>query len=184
MDPDQFRKNRVKINQLCEAVQTCADASDAEAAKKKLSQAETTLEELTPQAEGEIQERSVKNLGIKINAAIGIIAKIKPPKRPRRAKAVAPGEIIEWTEKRLSSLSETYLSNVFENMKSDETSQVCFSTSGKGVRSSYQVSFEKGSSISFSGSSHKPLKRKLPTSAQKISKPFSLSTIKSIVDGK
>ena len=185
MDPDQFRKARIKINQLCETIRTLADENNAELSKKKLVQSSALLEDLIPQAEGEIQKRSVKNLGIRINGVSALIDKIKiPKKKAARSKNAAPEQIIDWNEAHLSSLSENYLSKVLTNMETGSDSQVCFSTTGKGIRASYQVAFGDGKSSAFSGSSHKPLKKKLSNSAQKISQPFSLEYIKSIVKQK
>lgn len=178
MDPDQFREVRVKISQLYDNVMILAEENDAQASKDKLSQAIVLLDGLTPQAEGDIQERSVKNLGMKYNALSGLIDKIKVTK-----KAV-PESYIDWNEEHLLSLSGNYLSKVIANMGSDKISQVCFNTKGNGIRASYQIDFGNGKCPAFSGSSHKQLKRTLLDSGQKISQPFSLSDLESIIKKK
>ncbi len=184
MDPDQFRKARIKINQLCEAIRTLADENNAELSKKKLNQSKTLLEDLGPQAEGEIQERSVKNLGIRIKSVSVLIDKIKIPKKKKARKKAGPEQIIDWNEAHLLTLSDNYLSKVITNMETSNDSQVCFSTTGKGIRASYQIAFGDRKSSAFSGSSHKPLKKKLSSSGKKISQPFSLEYLKSIMERK
>ncbi|MFH2092965.1 MAG: hypothetical protein ABIJ31_11435 [Pseudomonadota bacterium] len=178
MDPDQFREIRVKISQLCDNIITLAENNDAQTSKNKLSQANVLLDGLTPQAEGEIQQRSVKNLGLKCNALSAMIDKIKVTKK------AAPDSNIDWNEAYLSSLPGNYLSKVFANMGSDKTCRVCFSTAGSGIKASYQIDFGDGKCPAFSGSSHKELKRTLLQSSQKVSQPFSLSTIESIINKK
>lgn len=185
MDPDQFRKTRITINELCVDIKFFADKNDAETSNKKLSRANLLLEKLLLQAEGEIQERSVKNLRFTINAASALIDTIKPGKKPSaKANNPTPTEIINWEEESLSQLPDTFLSRVLTSMNSDQDSKVCFSTIGKGIKPSYQIYFTDGKSSPFSGTSHKPLKRKLPNTPDKISQPFSLSIIKSIIEKK
>lgn len=182
MDPDKFRKTRIQINQLCEEIRILSDKNDAEASLKKLNQAGLLLEELAPQVEGEIQKRSVKNLGMKMNAASSMIDKIKTNKKSGRSENAAG--LIKWDEARLSELSPDYLSKALVNIGPKKDCKIRFSTTGKGVRPSYQIDFENGESSAFSGSTHKPLKRLVPKGSQKISQPFPVSVIKSILSKK
>lgn len=185
MDPNQFRETRIEISQLCESIQALTDINDEETSKKKIDQAGVLLKGLTPKAEGEIQERSVKNLGLKIKAATSLIDKMKTTKKPSaKSKNAIPVEIIDWNEERLSTLSNNYLSKVLTNKGSDKDPEIRFGTIGKGVRPSYQIYFENGKSSAFSGSSHKLLKKKLPKSSQKISQPFPFSILESIIKKK
>lgn len=179
MNPDKFREARIKINELWKSIAILAGENNAEEAKKEFSRAGVLIDKLTPKAEGEIQERSVKNLGIRLKTISVLIDKIKAPK-----KKAAPLVLIDWNEERLSSLPANYLSKVLANMGIGEDSQVCFSAIGKGIKSSYQIDFGNGESSAFSGSSHKPLKKNLPTGTKKVSEPFSFSIIKSMFDKK
>jgi dsDNA-binding SOS-regulon protein len=185
MEPNQFRETRLKINQLCDDVELFADKSDADASKDALEKANELLTALTPEAAGEIQERSVRNLGLKIKVAKTLIKKIKPKKAASRKTGPAvPKEYIDWTVDRLETLSANYLSRVFANMDSSNETGVYFSAVGKGVRPSYQIELKDGTKTAYSGSGHKPLKRNLPDNGKEISPSFSRSTIESILEQK
>jgi hypothetical protein len=184
MDPDQFRKNRIKIKTLCENIEILATEKDAETSKKQLGQAESLLDDLAPQVEGEIQERSVKNLGMRLNAASMLVDKIKQPKKAGKPRKTTPVNLIKWDEERLAQLPENYLSKVYDHMKSLDATRIYFSTTGKGIKASYKIESDNGSTSDFSGASHKPLKRKLPASGPKISSPFPFSIIQTIVQKK
>jgi len=183
MDPNQFREARVRINELCNNIAVLADKKDIETSKETYEKATQLLESLTPQAEGEIQERSVKNLGLKIKVADMLIGKIKPLRKKKPRKTV-PKVYIDWTMERLESLSSNYLAKVFANMGTNADTKVYFSATGKGVRPSYQVEASDQDDIAFSGSGHKPLKRKLPSGEKDLSPPFSRSVIESILERK
>ena len=180
MDPDQFRETRLKINGLNEAIRISAENKDKKTADTKFTQATDLLEELGTQAEGEIQQRSVQNLKNKLKFSSGLIEKIKTAKKTSSASGAF--EKIIWDEERLSHLSGPFLSKLFENMGTNPDAQVCLSTSGKGIKPSYQVEFGNGETIAFSGSTHKKLKRKLSRDPDKTSPPFSVSTIREILD--
>ena len=185
MDPDNFRRIRLKINDLNEDIKLYSEKNDAESSKNKLSQAQSLIEELKQEAEGEIQERSVKNLENKLKFSLILIDKIKPAKKPtKKSTKSAPVERIDWDTERLSLLSNNFLSKLLSNMEVNTASKVCMSTTGKGVKPSYQIDFGNGDVSAFSGSNHKQLKRKLPNSPDRISQPFSFSEIKSIFDSK
>lgn len=186
MNPDEFRKIRLEINKLCDEVEILSEKHDADACNKKIDRAGVCVETLTEQAEGEIQERSVKNLKYRIKYATLLTSKIKikPGKAAGASKISHSTPSIVWDENRLSSLSDNYLMKLLDNMASHEHSNVCFSTTGKGVKPSYQIDFGENQISAYSGSSHKKLKRNLPNGVNKISKPFSLQTIQSIIKGK
>ncbi len=184
MDPNKFREARVEISKVCEKIAVLVADKDGDAAKSDFEKANQLLDVLTPEAEGEIQERSVKNLSWKIKAASMAIDKMKPAKKPRKAKVLSPEDLIDWTEERLATLSDNYLGKVFANLGSDEGNTVFFSTTGKGVRPSYQIDFGTEGITAFSGSGHKPLKRILPGGPERISPPFSRSTIEAILNRK
>ncbi|MCF6247908.1 MAG: hypothetical protein L3J69_11160 [Desulfobacula sp.] len=184
MEPNKFREARIEIGQVCEHIAVLVANKEGEEAKSDFEKANQLLDTLTPKAEGEIQERSVKNLGLKIKAASMAIEKMKPAKKPRRARTLSPEEIIDWTQERLATLSDNYLGKVFANLGSDEGNIVYFSATGKGVRPSYQIDFGNKKITAFSGSGHKPLKRKLPGGTERISPPFSRSTIEAILNRK
>ncbi len=184
MDPNKFREARVEIGQVCAHIAELVTNKDGEAAKSDFEKVNQLLDVLTPEAEGEIQERSVKNLGLKIKAASIAIEKMKPAKKPRKARVLSPEELIDWTEDRLATLSDNYLGKVFANIGSDESNIVYFSATGKGVRPSYQIDFGNKEITAFSGSGHKPLKRVLPGGPERISPPFSRSTIEAILNRK
>ena len=185
VEPDQFRKTRIKINELNEDIKTLADKNDADSSKAKLSQAHSLLETLDQEAEGEIQNRSVKNLKSKLKFAAIAVGKIKPGKSTAgKSKKSGPTESIVWDNDRLARLSDSYLTRLMANAGENTDSQIYISATGKGVKPSYQIDFGSGKVFAFSGSTHKQLKRKLPGGPDKISKPFSLPTIQSILDGK
>lgn len=179
MDPDQFREIRLEINKLNEDIKISAEKKNQMAAFETLDKASTLLETLNEKAEGEIQSRSVKNLKIKLKYASALIEKIKTT--PKKSASI---ETISWDEERLAKLSGSFLAKLFDNMDSDTESQVCLSTTGKGVKPSYQIDFGNGNISAFSGSNHKKLKRKLPKTPGRTSPPFSFSNIKTILDNK
>lgn len=183
MEPNQFRETRQKITKLCDDIILYVDKKDVDASKDALEKADELLAALTPEAAGEIQERSVKNLGLKIKVAKTLAKKIKPGKSSqKKSRQSVPKETIEWTTDRLETLSENYLARVLANMASGNESKVRFCAIGKGVRPSYQVEPDDRDAIPFSGSGHKPLKRRLGDN--KLSPPFSRSVIESILERK
>ncbi len=182
MDPDKFRESRQEINRIYDHINTLIVEKDLEGSKEFYKKVNTKLEKLAPQSEGEIQERSVKNLSIKINALSIAIAKLKPKKAKKRKTPDTPP--IVWDEERVSQLSDAFLKKVKANMSEDQEASVCFSTTGKGVRPSYQIGFGNNETTAFSGSGHTPLKRLLAPAGSKdskISEPFSLENIDSIL---
>ena len=78
MDPNKFRESRQAINRLCKSADNLIEEKVMEASKEIYEEAYAQWEILNPLAEGEIQERSVKNLSVKINGLSMRIAKLKP----------------------------------------------------------------------------------------------------------
>ena len=185
MEPDKFRESRQAINRLCENINLLIDQKDLEASKDGFQEVASKLDMLKPQAEGEIQERSVKNLGIKLKGLSIFIAKLKPKKKPAKKggkKGTEPA--IVWDEERVGQLSPVFLKKVFTNMGGDTDARVCFGTTGKGIRPSYQVEFGNQDVKAFTGSGHKPVEKPLSTGSKKVSQPFPRSLIDSILNGK
>ncbi|MCG8566994.1 MAG: hypothetical protein MI747_18125 [Desulfobacterales bacterium] len=127
------------------------------------------LDELTPQAEGEIQERSVKNLGIKLKILNGRLDKLKTK---RAASASRDRSGIIWDEKRIAELATPFLEKVLANTGDDSDSRVCFGTSGKGIRPNYHIHFGSGEKTSYSGSNHKPDGKAVVDKPKKMSSLF------------
>jgi hypothetical protein len=168
----------VAINQKCDEITDLIDKKDREESLNIHNKVSFMLDKLTPDAEGEIQERSVENLSFKLKALLTLIEKIKPVKTPRSTVKSDP---IVWNEKRLEELSTGYLSKVVSNMGEDKKAAVCFSTAGKGIRPSYQIEFANQDVVAFSGSDHTPLKRRFAAGSSKMSEYFSHSVIGSIL---
>ncbi len=181
MEPNKFRESRLKINQMVQDTITIIDQNELDASNEAFQEVSSVLDILTPQAEGEVQERSVKNLRIRVNALTPLIAKIKPKKKPRKPKVVQPS--FEWDDEHVGQLSPAFLKKVLKNMSDDKDATVCFGTTGKGIRPSYQINFSDKNSTSFSGSSHNSLKKSLSAGAKKVSNPFSYELIQSILNG-
>lgn len=183
MEPDKFRKSRQAINQICKNMNEFIDQKSLEDSKECYEEACSKLDVLKPQAEGEIQERSVNNLSMKINALSNHMGKLKPKKSaPRAGKIAKPS--IEWDEERVGQLSPVFLKKLIKNMGKDTDAKVCFGTTGKGIRPSYQIEFGNQETTTFSGSGHKPQEKLLSGSTQKISQPFSYGVIDSILTKK
>lgn len=182
MEPNKFRESREAIKQLCQIISHSIEKKDLEASKEIYEKAFARLEDLKPQAEGEIQERSVKNLGVKMHILQIYMNKLKPAKKKSR-KAVKKGAIpaIVWDEKKLEQLSVDFLKKVLSNMANDADSTVCFGTTGKGIRPSYRIEFSNQKSVSFSGAGHGPLSKQLPKNTKKTSDPFPFNLIESLV---
>lgn len=182
MDPDKFRKSRQEINRMYKKIMALIDQNELESSKERHQEVSDHLDKLTPQAEGEIQKRSVKNLSVRLHSLSIQIDKLKPAKKPagsRRKKEATPA--IVWDEERLGQLPEAFLKKVFQNMGNDADATVCFGTTGKGIRPSYQVVFGDKKGTAFSGSGHNPLKKPLSKASKKISQPFSHGVIDSIL---
>ncbi len=174
MEPDQFRESRLAINAICNKILKMLEEKNAEKAKTFHVQAKEQLDQLSPQAEGEVQERSVKNLDSKVNMLGMQIQKIKPGSSGSKSKKSAS---IVWDEERIASLSPNFLMKVIENMGTGEHATICFGTSGKGIRPNYQILLGPEKSMAYNGSSHKPLAKPMDAKAGKLSRPFARKII-------
>ncbi|OGR12164.1 MAG: hypothetical protein A2277_10955 [Desulfobacterales bacterium RIFOXYA12_FULL_46_15] len=179
MEPDKFRESRHAINRLCENLSLLIEQNAVDASRECCQKAQAQLDLLIPLADDEIQQRSVKNLGLKIKHLISLINKIKVKKIP--ASGAGKNEVIpvEWNEDRIKQLSPSFLKKVSANMQKDLNASVCFDITGKGVRPSYQIRFGNQETATFSGSAHKLKGNSLSGSPNKISRPFSRMVIDS-----
>ena len=183
MEPNKFRESRLSINRMYDKIDQLIEKNAVEESKSSLEQANADLDALRPEAEGDIQKRSVKNLAIRLNHLDTRIQKLKT-KRTVSSKAGGGKAAIEWDEGRISQLAVSYLENVYANMKGDEASRVLLGTTGKGIRPNYRIEYSDGRVSGFTGSGHKPQKDQ-PAAAQKnLSDPFPCKVIKSILDAK
>ncbi len=174
MEPDQFRESRVAINRLCDNILQMIDAKKTEKAKSYHNEASEQLDQLRSQAEGEVQERSIKNLASKVNMLSMQIQKIKPGASAAKRKK---SQRIEWDEKRIASLAPNFLLKLLENMGTHKHVTVCFGTSGKGIRPNYQILLGPEKSMAYSGSSHKPLAKTMDAKSGRLSRPFTRNVI-------
>ncbi len=184
MDPNKFRESRQAINRLCKNIDNLIEEKSMEASKEIHEEVYAKWEILNPQAEGEIQERSVKNLSVKINGLSMRIAKLKPAKKPKIRGAKKEPTGIVWDEERVGQLSPAFLKKLLTNMAKDADATVCFGTTGKGIRPNYQIQFSNEVLTVFTGSGHKPLEKPLSAGAKKISQPFSYEVIDSALNKK
>jgi len=185
MEPNKFRESRQAINRLCENINLLIAQKDLETSKISFEEVSTNLDKLTPKAEGEIQERSVKNLSVKLRGLSMAISKLKPKKRPKKKSGEKVIKIpIVWDEDRLEQLSPVFLQKVFANMENDTEAKVCFDTTGKGIRPGYRIELSNKDKTTFSGSGHRPLKKPPLAGTKKMSQPFPHKIIDSILKGK
>lgn len=153
MEPNLFRDSRVAINQLIDHINDMIERRTTDSLQDKFGELCSLLDELSPQAEGEIQKRSVKNLGIKLKILNGRMDKLKT-KKAASAKRSRSG--IVWDEKRIAELATAFLEKVRANLGDDAEAQISFGTSGKGIRPNYHIHFSNREKTSFSGANHKP----------------------------
>lgn len=182
MEPDRFRESRQAINRLCDNLNVLIEQNAVEASRECCREAQTLLDRLIPQADDEVQQRSVKNLGMKIKHLLALIDKIKVKKSPASGigkNAVIP---VEWDEDRIKLLSPAYLKKVSANMGNDPKAYVCFDMTGKGVKPSYQIRFGNQETATFSGSYHTLRGKPLAGGSHKISRPFTCTAIDSALN--
>lgn len=185
MDPNQFRESRQAINRLCDNIDQLIEAKSMEDSKECLEEVHVKLDTLRPHAEGEIQLRSVKNLGMKLNGLAFRISKLKPKKTPARKRGPAtPKIVIQWDEERVEQLSLPFLKKVYANMGGDADAKVFFGTTGKGIRPNYRVEFTDDRVLGFTGSGHKPQETPPASGAKNLSDPFSYEVICEILQKK
>ncbi len=184
MEPNKFRESRQAINRLCKNIDNLIEEKSQEASREIYEEVYSKWETLNPQAEGEIQERSVKNLSVKINGLSMRIDKLKPAKKPSIRGAKKESTNIVWDDERVGQLSPAFLTKLLANMAKDEGATVCFGTTGKGIRPNYQILYSDENVIVFTGSGHKPLDKPLSVGAKKISGPFSYGVVSSALANK
>ena len=184
MEPDRFRDSRQAINRLCDNMNGFIEANDIEASRQCWEKAREQLDVLIPQADDEIQERSVKNLGLKIKHLLSLIDKIKVKKGSAAGIEKNQAVPVEWDEDRIKLFSPAFLKKVSANMGNDSKACVCFDTTGKGVRPSYEIRFGNTVTTTYSGSNHKLREKPLSGDAHKISRPFSATAINSALNAK
>ena len=181
MEPTRFRESRLSINRLCEQMDQLIEKKEVDESRACFDQAFGELDELRPKASGDIQERSVKNLAMKLKGMEDRISKLK-------TKGTASGSgsrvknNIEWDIDRVAQLSKTFLEKVVKNMAVDSESKVLFGTTGKGIRPNYQIEFKDGHVVSFTGSGHKPKASPKGQGAKNLSAPFSFQEIDAILN--
>ena len=181
MEPNKFRDSRVEINRLIDAIHDMIERRTTHSLQTKFDDLCSMLDVLTPQAEGEIQERSVKNLSIKLKILNTRLEKLKT-KKSTASKRNRAG--IDWDEETIGGLAQVFLEKVRTNMGEDGEATVCFGTSGKGIRPNYHIHFTDGSTVSFSGSNHKPDGKSVSQTSKKMSSPFAREIIENILEGK
>jgi hypothetical protein len=184
MEPDKFRESRQAINRLFENLNVLIEQNAVDASRECCQEAQTQLDRLIPLADNEVQERSVKNLGLKIKHLLSLINKIKVKKGSASGIEKIGVIPIEWDEDRIKQLSSVFLKKVSANMGNDLNASVCFDTTGKGVRPSYQIRFGNKDTTTFSGSAHKPREKALSGGSHKISRPFSCMAIDSALNAR
>ncbi len=182
MEPNKFRESRQAINRQCENINQLIALKDRETSQICYDEVYIRVDKLTPKAEGEIQERSVKNLALKLKGLLIAIEKLKPKKRP--AKKGIKKIAIAWDDERVGQLTPLFLKKLVVNMKNDKDAKVCFSTTGKGIRPRYQIEFGNKDVLIFSGSAHSPLEKPPLTGKKNMSQLFSQEVIAKIQQGK
>ena len=180
MEPNKFRNARESINTLCENIDSLIQEKVVDETKKILKKAFAKLENLMPQAEGTIQNRSVKNLDFKLKYLSKCIDKIKVPKRKKAKSRTPKAPDLVWDEQKIELLKKPFIKKLLANMASDNSSVIRFGTTGKGIRPNYQITSKNGDTIVFNGSSHKSVKKSASFDDKKISAPFEYEMIKKI----
>jgi hypothetical protein len=174
MEPDKFRESRQEINRMCKSVHALIDRKDLEESKAGYEKVHEQLKILKPQAEGEIQKRSVKNLGIKLKNLSTLIRKLKPKSGGTRKSGKAG---IVWDETRLAQLNPVFLEKMIQNMGTDDQAAIRLGTTGKGIRPNYQIHFSDQTVTAYSGASHQPNQKPGAAKTKNISPPFSRTVI-------
>ena len=181
MEPTKFRESRLAINRLCDQMDQLIEQKEVDESRACFDQAFGELDELRPKASGDIQERSVKNLTMKLRGMEVRIAKLKTKGTTSSGSGSRVKNCIEWDLDRVAQLSNTFLEKVLQNMSGDAESKVLFGTTGKGIRPNYQIDFKDGKSASFTGSGHKPKAGPAGQAAKNLSSPFSFQEINDVL---
>ena len=178
MEPTKFRESRLSINRLCEQMDQLIEKKEVDESRACFDKAFGELDELTPKASGDIQERSVKNLAMKLRGMDDRISKLKTKGTASSGSRVKNN--IEWDIDRVAQLSKAFLGKVLKNMAVDSESKVLFGTTGKGIRPNYQIEYKDGQVIAFTGSGHKPKAGPKGQGAKNLSAPFPFQEIDGI----
>lgn len=182
MEPSKFRKSRLAINRLCEQMDQLIEEKEVDESRACFDQAFGELDELRPKASGDIQERSVKNLTMKLKGMEDRISKLKTKGTASSGTGTRVKNNIEWDIDRVAQLSKAFLEKVRETMAGDPGSKVLFGTTGKGIRPNYQIEFKDGRMASFTGSGHKPKAGAQDQGAKNLSAPFPFQDIDAILN--
>ena len=181
MEPSKFRESRLSINRLCEQMDQLIENKEVDESRACFDQAFGELDELTPKASGDIQERSVKNLAMKLKGMKSRISKLKTKGSAASGSGSRVKNNIEWDIDRVAQLSKPFLEKVLTNMAKDTESKVLFGTTGKGIRPNYQIEYKDGRIAAFTGSGHKPKEIKPGQGAKNLSDPFAFQDIEAVV---
>jgi len=184
MEPNKFRESRQAINRMCVKLDEFIEDKAIEESKAYFEEVIGELDVLRPEAEGEIQERSVKNLGMKLNALSGKISKLKAKRTSTRRSSGGGKPMIVWDEERVGQLATPFLEKVYTNMDGDTESKVFFGTTGKGIRPNYRIQFNDSQITGFTGSGHKPQDPLPASGANNLSDPFAFPVIKTLLENK
>ena len=184
MEPNKFRESRLSINRMYDKIDQLIEDKAVEESKTSFEKVSADLDALIPKAEGEIQERSVKNLSIRLGYLDSRIRKLKTKRETTSRKGGGAKAAITWDEERLAGLAKLYLEKVYANMKADPKASVMLGTTGKGIRPNYRIVYADGSIKGFTGSGHKPQKDLSDAGKKNLSSPFPCEVIKALLDGK
>ncbi|EIM65156.1 hypothetical protein [Desulfobacter postgatei] len=182
MEPSKFRESRVSINRLCDQMDQLIEQEEVDESRACFEQAFGELDELKPKVSGDIQERSVKNLAMKLKGMKERISKLKTKGTASSGSGSRVKNNIEWDIDRVAQLARTFLEKVLKNMAGDPESKVFFGTTGKGIRPNYQIQFKEGQIASFTGSGHKPKTVSPGQGAKNLSAPFSFQEVDAILN--
>lgn len=183
MEPNKFRESRLSINRMYDKIDQLIEEKAVEESKTRFEKVSADLDALRPEAEGDIQKRSVKNLAIRLNHLDTRIQKLKT-KRTVSSKSGGGKAAIEWDEERIAQLAVPYLQKVYANTQGDTEAQILLGTTGKGIRPNYRIQYSDGRISGFTGSGHKPQKDQPAAGQKNLSDPFPCTVIKSILDEK
>lgn len=84
---------------------------------------------------------------------------------------------IQWNKDNLALLGKSFLSNVFSNMRFEDSS-VRFGETGNGTQPNYQIIFPNERVWTIRGSSHETYEDAEKFNTEKISEPFSLAVVR------
>lgn len=183
MDPNKFRESRLSINKKYDKIDELIEAKAFEESMNNFEKVSADLESLRPEAEGEIQKRSVKNLGMRLNHLDKQISKLKT-KRTGTAKKGGAKSSIVWDEERVAQLAKSYLEKLVSNMQGDANALVKLGTTGKGIRPNYRIEYTDGRVQGFTGSGHKPQKEQPKSDGKNLSNAFPCQVVTAILEEK